>query len=443
MDKRNVLVLDPGGRLRAELQRLDAPDTVMHYAPSVAAARRLLLEHHCSVGLVMFDVQPILPQEEIEQLLFVTPAIEWIAVVESRSPEALGDWTGLLTAFHDYHTLPVDPRRLAATIGHAHGKARLRRASEQDHQASERFGIYGSSPAMQDFFRQLEKVAKADLPVLISGESGTGKELVSQAIHKYSQRSAGPFVVVNCGAIPDSLIQSELFGHEKGAFTGALQRKIGSIEAADGGVLFLDEIGDLPLGLQANLLRVLQERTITRLGTTQPVPVDCRLVAATHVDLRKAVADGSFRQDLYYRLNVIQLELPPLRERVGDVQLLAEVILRKFAPGNRNRVTGFSTEALRAMHAYPWPGNVRELINRVHCAVIMGENRLISAADLGLADCVSTRQYVTLENARASFEQEMIQASLRANGNNVTLAARQLGVSRVTLYRIMNRSPAH
>lgn len=442
MEKRHVLALDPIGTLRAELLHLDAPNTIVHYAQSVPAARQLLADKRCSVGLVMFDAPPALLPEEVERLLAASPVTEWIAMVGSRSPPDPELRTDLLTAFHDYHTLPVDPRRLATTIGHAHGKASLRRAARWDHPATERFGIYGASRAMLSFFRQLEKVVKADLPVLIGGESGTGKELVSQAIHRYSRRSQGPFVVVNCGAIPDNLIQSELFGHEKGAFTGALQRKVGSIEAADGGVLFLDEIGDLPLSLQANLLRVLQERTITRLGSTLSVPVDCRLVAATHVDLRQAVADGRFREDLYYRLNVIHLNLPPLRERVGDVQLLAEVILRKFADANHSRVVGFSTEALRAMNAYPWPGNVRELINRVHSAVIMGENRLISAADLGLEDCVPNGQQLTLEDARTSFEREMIQERLRANGNNVTLTARQLGVSRVTLYRIMNRPTA-
>jgi len=442
MEKRNVLVLDPLGTLRAELKQFEDPSIVLHYARSVADAKLLLFDKACTVGLVMFDVPSALPQGEIERLVASASATEWIAVVASRAVADAGDWSFALNAFHDYHTLPADLQRLAITIGHAHGKACLRRALDRAHQATERFGIYGVSPAMLSFFRQLEKVVKADLPVLIGGESGTGKELVSQAIHKYSQRSSGPFIVVNCGAIPGTLIQSELFGHEKGAFTGALQRKIGSIEAANGGVLFLDEIGDLPLELQANLLRVLQERNVTRLGSNHPIPVDCRLVAATHMDLRKAVDAGTFREDLYYRLNVIQLHLPPLRERRGDVPLLAEVVLRKFASANKSRVIGFSTEALRAMNTYHWPGNVRELINRVHSAVIMSENRLISAGDLGLEDYIAIQRSISLEDARAAFERDMIEATLRANGNNVTLTARQLGVSRVTLYRILNRTVA-
>jgi len=276
--------------------------------------------------------------------------------------------------------------------------------------------------------------------VLIGGESGTGKELVARAIYNYSSRSGKPFVAVNCGAIPTNLIQSELFGHEKGAFTGASQRKIGSIEAANGGVLFLDEIGDLPLGMQVNLLRVLQDRVITRLGSTQSIPVDFRLVAATHVDLQEAISAARFREDLFYRLNVIHLQLPPLRERLGDVRLLAETVLRNFSSVTpRRKVSGFTSEAISALESFHWPGNVRELINRVHRAVIMTDSKLITAADLGLEIFVQENQSVTLEAARASFERDIIESSLRANGNNVSKAAQQLGVSRVTLYRVINK----
>ncbi|HSG22220.1 MAG TPA: sigma-54 dependent transcriptional regulator, partial [Azonexus sp.] len=242
------------------------------------------------------------------------------------------------------------------------------------------------------------------------------------------------------GAIPINLIQSELFGHEKGAFTGAAQRKIGSIEAANGGVLFLDEIGDLPLGMQVNLLRVLQEQAITRLGSTQSIPVNFRLVAATHVNLLEAIRAGRFREDLFYRLNVIHLQLPPLRERHGDVRLLAETVLRNFSLGTqRRKVSGFTSAAISAMESFDWPGNVRELINRVHRAVIMSDSKLITAADLGLEIFVQENHGVTLGAARASFERDIIESSLRANGNNVTRAAQQLGVSRVTLYRVINK----
>ena len=219
-----------------------------------------------------------------------------------------------------------------------------------------------------------------------------------------------------------------------------IRAKIGSIEAANGGVLFLDEIGDLPLDMQGNLLRVLQERKITRLGSTRAIPVDFRLVAATNVDLQEAIRAKRFREDLFYRMNVIQLQLPPLRERDGDVRILADVVLKNFLSIERNSpVTGFSAEAMRAMNAYHWPGNVRELINRVHRGVIMSDNKLLSASDLGFETFTPEQHTVTLEAARASFERDIVETSLRANGNNVAKTARQLGVSRVTLYRAISK----
>jgi DNA-binding NtrC family response regulator len=440
LNKRNVLVLDQQGGVSRQLRQLACADLVFHLTDSVAAAKHLVLQKRCRVGLVVFDHPPHLGQEEIEPLISAVSATEWLAVVTPELLQEPAFQAFVLRAFHDYHTLPLDAERLLATLGHAYGKAHLRVALNEKSDESGRFGMYGASAPMRAFFRQLEKVLRADLPVLIGGETGTGKELVAQAIHKHSKRSSGPFVVVNCGAIPTGLIQSELFGHERGAFTGALQRKVGSIEAAHGGVLFLDEIGDLPLSLQANLLRVLQERVITRLGSTQAIQVDFRIIAATHVDLREAIRFGRFREDLYYRLNVVSLHLPPLCEREGDIALLGEAVFRKFAQTNRHcQVKGFSLEALRAMNAYHWPGNVRELINRVHRAVIMSENRLISAADLGLEPYANDQQILTLEDARASVERDVVETSLRANGNNVSQAARQLGVSRVTLYRMMNK----
>lgn len=436
----NVLVLDPQDTLAPQLKPLPGDRFAFHRVPTVAAARELLRKRRCNVGLASFEALPRIARDELECLLGEFAAVEWIAAVTA---EAIADPDCrrlVLGAFHDYHTLPVDPQRLAITLGHAEGKARLRQSTGRLDGETGRFGMYGNSPAMRHFYGLLEKVVRADLPVLIGGESGTGKELVAQAIHQHSRRAGGPMVVVNCGAIPPSLIQSELFGHEKGAFTGALQRKIGSIESADGGVLFLDEIGDLPLDLQANLLRVLQERAIVRLGSMQKVPVDFRIVAATHVDLREAVNAGRFRQDLYFRLNVVHLQLPPLRDRGGDVLLIAEAVLRDYAAANRDcRVSGFASRAMRAMGSYRWPGNVRELINRVQRALVMSDKRLLDADDLGLEDYADDRECVRLDDARASFERDLIETSLRANGNNVSKAARQLGVSRVTLYRILNR----
>jgi len=248
-----------------------------------------------------------------------------------------------------------------------------------------------------------------------------------------------PFIAVNCGALPTNLIQSELFGHEKGAFTGAHQRKIGRIESAAGGTLFLDEIGDLALDLQVNLLRFLQEKTIERVGGTEKIHVDVRVIAATHVDLERAVKEGRFREDLYYRLNVLHLNVPSLREREQDIELLARFFFDKFAKEKNRNVKGFRRDTLQAMNDYEWPGNVRELINRIRRAMVMCDNRLITTADLGLERRLSQRRLTTLDEARTRAEKEAIQYSLRFNRNNVSQAARQLGVSRVTLYRLMEK----
>ena len=441
MATQDVLVVNAGeSDFTVQLQQLAHARLAFTFADSAAEARRLLDAKKFSAALVVFDTPAPPDQEEIEQLIAESPAVEWIALVEPRVLESQEFQIFLLQAFHDYHTLPIDPQRLAVTIGHACGKARLRVAVTMSRQAYERFQICGASPAMQAFFSRLEKVIKTDAPILIGGETGTGKELVAQAIHRHSKRSQSPMVVVNCGAIPSNLIQSILFGHEKGAFTGASARHIGKIESANGGVLFLDEIGDLPLDMQTSLLRVLQDRVISRVGSTREIPVDFRVIAATHVDLREAVAAGRFREDLFFRLNVIHLNLPPLRERGSDISLLAENVLQKYAPMCRNsKVKGFSKEALKAMLAHSWPGNVRELINRVQRAMVMSENRLISAADLALDNNVDRLGSVTRDDARASFERGLVESSLRINGNKVSDAARQLGVSRVTFYRMMNK----
>lgn len=243
---------------------------------------------------------------------------------------------------------------------------------------------------------------------------------------------------MNCGAIAPSLIQSELFGYERGAFTGAAERKIGCIEAANGGVLFLDEIGDLPLEMQVNLLRFLQEKTITRVGSTERVKVNVRVIAATHVNLQRAVLEGRFRQDLYYRLNVLNLTLPALRERREDIPLLARTLFDEYRPYASAQVRGFSSAAMRAMMEYEWPGNVRELINRVQRAMIMSEDRLLTVADLGLPPATDPVT-PTLEEIRTSVEREVIETSLKKHGNNVSETARRLGVSRVTLYRMIDR----
>ncbi|KAA3654047.1 MAG: sigma-54-dependent Fis family transcriptional regulator [Proteobacteria bacterium] len=365
---------------------------------------------------------------------------EWIAVV---APQALDDpqlRPCIVQHFHDFHTLPADSTRLLMTLGHAYGKALVHARMHEGSGHETRFGMVGQSKVMQALYEQLDKVIKVDVPVLLSGESGTGKELVARAIHRYSARAGGPFVAMNCAAVPGNLIQSELFGHEKGAFTGAQRRSIGNIEASTKGVLFLDEIGDLSLDLQTNLLRFLQDMTIVRVGGTEPIAVDTRVVAASHVDLSAAIAAGRFRADLFYRLDVVHLHVPPLRERRDDIRELAKAVFYNNIAMKSPRLAGFSEAAFLAMESYHWPGNVRDLINRVRRAMIMCDGTHIAPADLGLG----TRQSpipraMTLEGARTEFDREMILRCLRQNDANVSSSARQLGVSRGTLYRLMAR----
>jgi DNA-binding NtrC family response regulator len=396
----------------------------------------------CDVGVVVFDSQMPFELVDLEQFTASLP-LEWIAVLDARFRKDPGVLRLVRNNFFDYHSLPLDVDRLNVVLGHAYGRAQLGREIGC-HAGAIRIGsqMVGDSPVMLELFRALDKVARADAPVLISGESGTGKELAARTIHANSARKKGPFVPVNCGALPPGLIQSELFGHEKGAFTGAHQRKIGSIEAAAGGVVFLDEIGDLAPELQANLLRFLQERTIVRVGSVKQVPIDVRVIAASHVDLLRAVREERFREDLYYRLNVLHLEVPPLRARGSDITLLAEAVFEQYRHYKSAQVRGFALDARRAMELYSWPGNVRELINRVQQAMIMCEGRLITAHDLGLGLSglhESTPPRISLQSARHSTEKDVILRTLLQNQHNVSAAARQLGVSRVTLYRMIDK----
>lgn len=340
---------------------------------------------------------------------------------------------------HDYVVLPCDDALLATVLGHAQGMAMLDEWSGEAvaSPAPATDGMIGDSPPMQRLHRQLQRAAMSDAPVCIGGETGTGKELAAAAIHRHSNRHGAPLVVINCGAIPESLVQSELFGFERGAFSGATQRKRGRFEHADGGTLFLDEIGDLPLESQVALLRFLEQGTIQRLGGHEDIAVDARIICATHVDLVAAVERGRFREDLYHRLGVIELRMPPLRERGGDIAMLAAWALAKHAGEGGSRVRGFTRDALRALHDHAWPGNVRELVNRVRQAVVMAEGPRITARDLRLQEAGPALQ--TLGEARQEGERTAIERALLRNGGRLQAAARDLGISRVTLYRLMNR----
>lgn len=395
------------------------------------------------VGLALFN-SPDREDLPGENLITAGGPIEWIALLPRSFMQNEEISQMIRENFYDYHTLPADSERLLPILGHAYGMASIRQkpaSGEEEYPGEDE--MVGASPVMLTLFSNLRKIAGVEAPVLITGESGTGKELCAMAIHERSSRAGGPFVAVNCGALPSTLIQSELFGYEKGAFTGAGQRKIGHIEAAAGGTIFLDEIGDLPLDMQVNLLRFLQEKTIERVGGTEHISVDVRVIAATHVDLETAVKEGRFREDLYYRLHVLDLKMPALRERQGDVELLAKFFFRKFAAEKRQNVQGFTQEALRLMNDHDWPGNVREMINRIRRAMIMCENRLITPADLGLERRVLGRRMLTLDEVREAAEREAIQTALRRTHKNVSKAAHELGVSRVTLYRLMEKCGLH
>ena len=306
---------------------------------------------------------------------------------------------------------------------------------------AQRFGdIIGSCPSLQQVFRRVEKVAPADINVLITGETGTGKELFARELHRRSNRAEGPFIVVNCGAIPENLMESELFGHVRGAFTGAVATRPGSFQAADGGTLFLDEIGEMPLSLQVKLLRALQERVVIKVGDTKPESVDIRILAATNRDLETSIKEGTFREDLYYRLNVVNLHLPPLRERGDDIAILAKFLLNKYAAEFDANVNGFTPKALEAMRNYDWPGNVRQLENRLKKAIVLADKTLIGPDDLDLGG-EQQRAVVPLTQAREDFTRSYILTVLDRNGGNRTRTARDLGVDPRTVFRYLEREP--
>ena len=305
-------------------------------------------------------------------------------------------------------------------------------------------GIVGQSQQMQEVFATIRKVATSDVPILITGESGTGKELVAKAIHGHSLRKVRPFIPINCGAIPDNLIESELFGFEKGAFSGAHTRVMGKVEYAHKGTLFLDEIGELPLNLQVKLLRFLQEKAIQRVGGREDIDVDARIIAATNRDIAKATENGTFREDLFFRISVIQISLPSLRERGDDIMLLANLFHKRFSEEYRKKARGFSSESVKLLESYDWPGNVRELENKVQRAVIMSDTSLIEPDALGFTgktswERMSSSANVTLRDAREKTDREMIKSVIETQGGNMAKSAEILGISRPTLYDLVKK----
>jgi two-component system NtrC family response regulator len=375
----------------------------------------------------------------LNEMLQLDPLLKVIVVTgqdeEENALAAIGQG-----AF-DFFCKPVDIEALKVVVGRAayiyEVETRRRELLQGEHLESLE-GMIGRSPQMQRVFETIRKVAGTDAPVLIVGESGTGKEMAARAIHRLGKRKAGPFIPINCGAIPENLLESELFGHEKGAFTGAHVQREGRIEAARGGTLFLDEIGDLALPLQVKLLRFLQEGQIERVGGRKPIAADARVMCATNGDLKKAMAEGHFREDLYYRIGVVVITMPPLRERDGDLRLLAETRLERLA-AEQGRTLTLSRKALEAIEAHAWPGNVRELENRLRRAVIMAEGSQITPEDLELGPRVFPCESMGLFEAREAVEREMIESALARNRGNLTRCAEDLKVSRPRLYELIEK----
>ncbi|MES2960117.1 MAG: PEP-CTERM-box response regulator transcription factor [Pseudomonadota bacterium] len=380
----------------------------------------------------------------LEALLAADPDVK-VIVLTGQNDQA-NALRAIALGAYDFIAKPFDPDLLALTIDRAFRLYELQaenRRLQALHQPDALSGLMTRDADLLRVCRTIEKVASSDATVLLLGESGTGKEVLAQGLHQASKRP-GKFVAINCAAIPENLLESELFGYEKGAFTGAAKTTPGKIESANGGTLMLDEIGDLPHALQAKLLRFLQERKIERLGGRQEIPIDIRVVCATHQDLKSQIKDGRFREDLYYRLAEIVVDIPPLRARAGDAVLLAHAFLRRFSQELRKTSMAFTDDALRAIERHPWPGNVRELLNAIKRAAIMAEGNRVSAQDIGLAadepsDDVADAKPLDLRTVRDKAERAAIISALAYSNGNIAKAAESLGISRPTLYDLMHR----
>jgi two-component system NtrC family response regulator len=374
----------------------------------------------------------------LEELRATDPAAK-VVVITGREDRAHA-LRAVDQGAYDFFVKPIDVEELKVVLRRALRLSALERENRElrEQTASAFEGMLGTSPRMQEVFAAIRKVATVDAPVLVLGESGTGKELAAHAIHRLSPRAQGPFVPINCGAIPEALLESELFGHEKGSFTGAHAQRRGRIETAHGGTLFLDEIGELPTALQVKLLRFLQDHKVERVGGRAAISVDVRVITATNADLSKLMAQGRFREDLYYRIGVVTLSLPALRDREDDVVMIAETFARRYASESGRKLTGFSRDAVVAMRAHSWPGNVRELENRTRRAAVMAEGAKITAADLELGKGAHAARQ-GLRELRAGLERETIRAALKRNRGNISQTASELGISRPTLYGLLSK----
>jgi two-component system response regulator HydG len=420
-------------------------------APSGAEALDVLRRERVAVVVTDLMMPGMTGEELLRAVRTVAPGTEVVLMTAYGTVESAV--AAMKQGAYDFITKPVKRHAIVKTVRQALERAslvaenRALRARLSELAPGESGGLLGDAPAFRAALETLRQVAPTSATVLLSGESGTGKELAARLVHDLSPRAPGPFVPINCGAIPEGLIESELFGHERGAFTGAVARKEGLLERAQGGTLFLDEIGELPLLLQVKLLRFLQDGVLERVGGTEPVRVDARVVAATNRDLAAEVRAGRFREDLFYRLDVVSLRLPPLRDRREDVPLLAMAFLRRVAEKNGKRVTGFTDGALSALEAYAWPGNVRELLHAVERAVILCRGETIDVPDLpeairahpGAERPPATSLVVPLGTTMEDIERLVIKETLRQTQGDKNLAAQILGIAARTIYRKLDR----
>lgn len=443
--ERYLLVVEDDKGLQSQLRwAFDAYEVIIagDRTEAIAALRRF------QPGVVLLDLG--LPPDPggvteglatLKQILSLAPETKVIVVTgDNDRKNAI---KAIASGAYDFHQKPADPELLSLLVDRAHLVFELEMENRRLQRADENMplhGIIAVSPQMLKVCRTVEKIAPSDITTLLLGASGTGKERFARALHELSPRSKNKMIAINCAAIPENLLESELFGHEKGAFTGAHQQKLGKIEHADGGTLFLDEIGDLPLDLQAKLLRFLQERVVERIGGHKEIPVNVRIVCATHQNLEERIKDGRFREDLYYRISEITIQIPPLKDRVGDAPVLAKVFLARFAMEVGSGVKGFDEGALAAIERYSWPGNVRELESRIKRAAIMAEGSLVTAEDLELAlDDELARMPLNLRQVREAAEQQAIIRALGYTGDNISEAATLLGVTRPTLYSMLEK----
>jgi two-component system, NtrC family, response regulator len=376
----------------------------------------------------------------LRQILDLAPGTKIVAMTGANGRDLVVKAVGLGAT--DFYHLPLNSAVLSIVVRRAFRMRELEAENVQLRQQTGSMvleGIIGVSDTMRALCRAVEKVAPTGATVLVLGESGTGKELVARALHRLSGRAQEPFVAINCAAIPENLLESELFGYEKGAFTGAAQRTLGKLELAGKGTVFLDEMGEMPASLQAKLLRVLQERTVERIGGRTPVPLASRILCATNRNLEELIAAGKFRDDLFYRISEVTLRIPALRDRQGDCVLLAQWLLQQMAERFGKSVRAFSPEAIRAVQAHKWLGNVRELENRIKGAVIMGEGSVITPTDLGLSDPECDAEHLNLRVARHKAETQAARQALALAGGNLSRAAEYLGVTRPTLYDLLEK----